>query len=55
MLQATLQAQPGLLALLLLLHLPLFRRYVERQVGGCGGASCELPQASSSPRLGSNR
>jgi|SRR5579863_707818 len=28
---------------LLLLHLPPFRRYVEREVGGCAGASCDLP------------
>jgi len=28
---------------LLLLYLPPFRRYVEREVSGCGGASCELP------------
>ena len=26
-----------------LLHLAPFRRYVERQVGGCGGTSCEGP------------
>jgi|SRR5450631_1462115 len=28
-----------------LLHLPAFRRYIEREVGGCGGASCEVPQS----------
>jgi hypothetical protein len=27
-----------------LLHVPAFRRYIEREVGGCAAASCERPQ-----------
>lgn len=36
---------PAYWPLLPLLHLPPVRRYVEREVGGCGGASCESPRA----------
>jgi hypothetical protein len=31
--------------LLLLFPLPAFRRYIEREVGGCDGAACEFPNA----------
>jgi hypothetical protein len=37
---------------LLLLHFQPFRRYVEREVGGCGEASCELPQPLDAERRG---
>lgn len=38
---------PAYWPLLLLFHLPAFRRSVEREIGGCSGESCELPQAAS--------
>lgn len=31
-----------------LFSLPAFRRAVEREIGGCDGAACELPQAAGS-------
>jgi hypothetical protein len=36
---------PAYWLLLLLFPLPAFRRYIEREVGGCDGAACEFPNA----------
>ena len=37
---------PAYWPFLLFLYLPSFRRYVEREVRGCGGVACELPSSS---------
>jgi hypothetical protein len=34
---------PAYWPVLLLLHLPAFRRAIEREIGGCEGDACELP------------
>lgn len=35
---------PAYWPVLLLLHLPAFRRSIEREIGGCEGDACELPE-----------
>ena len=39
----------------LLLRFPSFRRYIDRELSGCGGTSCELPTATGRAEASNNR